>query len=441
MMRMKGGGIMGSLRPWVIWGVAALFYLYEFFVRVAPSVMEPELQRTFHLSAATLGGALSMYFYIYAPMQLLVGGFLDRLGARAVLGPACLLVAGGCFLEIAGDSTVFLVLGRLLQGFGSSFAFVGTMYLATRWFPANRLALLSGLTTALGMLGAVVANAGIVGLVQRAGWQASLFDAGIGGVILAILLLVFIPRRSPQPKVVTAEGKAVEVVEAAGENAPAPHGILHALKVVMSNPQTWLVGIVGTALYMPLQVLGALWGVEYIVTVTGATKDQASWSVSMLYFGWMFAGPAAGWLSDFLGRRRMLLLASSLLTLLSSALLLFFQEIAWWQMNALMLGIGVVSSLQVVSFVCAVEHNPRAFSGTAIASTNMVIMLLGGAMQPVVGLILDWASGHPGDGTSFTPEAYRWAMSVIPLCAAIGLVAAFFVRESFDPKTGRGVGH
>jgi hypothetical protein len=45
---MKGAGILAGLKPWVIWGVAALFYLYEFFVRVAPSVMEPELQRTFH---------------------------------------------------------------------------------------------------------------------------------------------------------------------------------------------------------------------------------------------------------------------------------------------------------------------------------------------------------------------------------------------------------
>ena len=47
-----------TLRGWVIWGVAALFYLYEFFVRVAPSAMAPELQETFKLSAAGLGAAI-----------------------------------------------------------------------------------------------------------------------------------------------------------------------------------------------------------------------------------------------------------------------------------------------------------------------------------------------------------------------------------------------
>jgi hypothetical protein len=47
--------VKASLRGWMIWFVAALFYLYEFFVRVAPSTMEPELQSAFHLTAAALG--------------------------------------------------------------------------------------------------------------------------------------------------------------------------------------------------------------------------------------------------------------------------------------------------------------------------------------------------------------------------------------------------
>lgn len=417
-----------GLQSWVIWGVAALFYLYEFFVRTAPSVMEPELQRTFHLSAGTLGGALSVYFYIYAPMQLLVGGFLDRFGARGVLVPACVLVALGCFLEVAGDATFYLIAGRFLQGFGSSFAFVGTMYLATRWFPANRLAMLAGLTTALGMLGAIVANAGIAGLVQRVGWEITLTHAGTLGLVLSALLFFFIPRR-PKATVAVEDSPDAATVE-----SPRP-GMLHALRVVLSNPQTWFVATVGTALYMPLQVLGALWGVEYIVTLTGASKEDASWTISMLYIGWMFAGPAAGWLSDHLGRRRLFLVASSLLTLLTSALLLFIGSATVWQMNVLMLGIGLVSSIQVVSFVCAVEHNPREFSGTAIASTNMLIMLLGGLAQPLVGVILDAASGGgaAADG-SYSAEAYRWAMLVIPVSAAVGLVASWFLKESFCPS-------
>lgn len=412
----------GGFQAWMIWGAAALFYLFEFFVRVAPSVMEPELQKTFHLSAGALGGALGVYYYIYAPMQLVVGGFLDRFGARGILVPATLLCSLGCFIEIAGNTSAYLMIGRFFQGFGSSFAFVGAMYLATRWFPRSRLALLSGLSTALGMLGAIAANGGIARVVQKAGWEVTIRDAGILGIVVALILYFIIPGRQPTPSTLPTEKK---------QTPSSQISILSSLRIVLANPQTWLVGIIGTALYMPLSVLGALWGVEYVVTITGESKEAASWSISMLYVGWMFGGPAAGWLSDYLGKRKLFLFASSILTLLTSALLMMVESISLTQMNGLMLGIGLVSSVQVVSFVCAVEHNPHEVSGTAIASTNMIIMLLGGIAQPLVGMILDSCGGINLAG-HYSAHSYRIAMVVVPASAALGLIASWFLRESYS---------
>ncbi len=46
-------------------------------------------------------------------------------------------------------------LARLMIGFGSSFAAVGSMKLAANWFPANRFALLTGMMVTIGMLGAI----------------------------------------------------------------------------------------------------------------------------------------------------------------------------------------------------------------------------------------------------------------------------------------------
>ena len=40
--------------PWIIWGVAASFYLYEFFARVAPSVMSETLENDFSMNATEL---------------------------------------------------------------------------------------------------------------------------------------------------------------------------------------------------------------------------------------------------------------------------------------------------------------------------------------------------------------------------------------------------
>lgn len=410
----------GGSRAWIIWGTAALFYLFEFFVRVAPSVMEPELQKTFHLGAAGLGAALGVYYYVYAPMQLAVGGFLDRFGAKRVLIPAALLCSAGCFLEVAGSSAWLLSMARLLQGFGSAFAFVGTMYLATLWFPAHRLAFLSGLTTALGMLGAIAGNAGIARVVETMGWQVTLRDAGIFGFVVAAAIFFLIPHERP--------GLAVAIEEEREPQAKA--SAIQGLKAVFLNPQCWLIGIVGAALYMPLSIFGALWGVQYLSSVTGEDKVTASGAVSMLYVGWLIAGPFAGWLSDRLGRRQILLLGASILTTLTTAVMLLVTSTSIEIVYGLMLLLGIVSSAQVVSFVCAVEQSPRSFSGTAIASTNMMIMLLGGLAQPLVGVILDSVSG-PNSSGDYPAHAYRIAMLVLPISSIIGTIAAYFLKESY----------
>ncbi|HEY5792799.1 MAG TPA: MFS transporter, partial [Chthoniobacterales bacterium] len=354
---------------------------------------------------------------IYAPVQLVVGWSLDRFGAKRVLVPAILLCAAGCFLEAFGITAWMLTSARLLQGFGSAFAFVGAMYLATKWFPANKLALLAGLTTALGMLGAIGVNAGLVEIVQDVGWRSTLWGAGIAGIGVAALVFWIVPHDKPR----NAEGLGEAVEEEV-------HSLWKSLRVVGGNPQTWLAAVVATALYMPLTLLGALWGVEYVATVTQEGKVQASGAISMIYVGWLIFGPFTGWLSDRWGRRKLLVLASSVLTLLASGLLLLFTNVPLWAVYGLMLLIGIASSPQTVSFVMAVEHNPRSMSGTAIAVVNMLVMLLGGLCMPLFGCLLELAT--PGHGEVYSPTAYRLAMILLPASMMLSILACVFLKES-----------
>ncbi len=411
-------------RGWSIWGVAALFYLYEFFLRAAPSSMEPELQRSFHLSAAELGTAIGIFYYwIYSPVQLIAGSFLDRFGARAVLVPAALICTLGCFLEIMGHSVFWLSAARFCQGLGSAFAFVGTMYLAAEWFPGAMLGRLSGLTTALGMLGAIIGNAGISHVVQTLGWHVALVVAGFLGILVTALLFLVVPR--------DVRWRQTEAEKAALPRGPS---LLQALKITYSNPQSWYAGIAGMALYMPLSILGALWGVEYIISITGGTKDSAAWAVSMMYFGWLFGGPIAGWYSDRTGIRRNLLLGAGVMTLLTTLAIAFIPHISPTGACFLMLFLGFASTSQVVCFVTAMEHNPPAVAGTAIAATNMIIMLLGGMGEWAFGLLLDWFAGGHLDQGGYPESAYRRAFLLLPVISALGVAAAFLLQEARRKK-------
>ena len=60
----------------------SLFFLYEFVARIEPSIATDEISKDLALSATEFGLISSLFFWIYAPMQIVVGLLLDRYGLR-----------------------------------------------------------------------------------------------------------------------------------------------------------------------------------------------------------------------------------------------------------------------------------------------------------------------------------------------------------------------
>lgn len=144
--------------PWLVCMLGALFYCYEYYLRIAPSVMTADLMRAFAISAAALGNLTAFYYYAYTPMQLPVGILMDRYGPRRLLVIAVLCCALGSYLFTQTSHIGIAQLGRFLVGFGSAFAFVGVLKLSALWLAPERFAFMSGFATTLGMLGAVIGD-------------------------------------------------------------------------------------------------------------------------------------------------------------------------------------------------------------------------------------------------------------------------------------------
>ena len=58
-----------------------------------------------------------------------------------------------------------------------------------------------------------------------------------------------------------------------------------------------------------------------------------------------------------------------------------------------------------------------------------MMIMLGGFLQPIVGIILDWSS--PIKSTPFIESDYQLALIIIPICFAIGLIFCFFLKETY----------
>jgi len=403
-----------------MWFAASTFYLYEYFVRVMPSVMEEELQTHFVVGAGVLAGSLGMYYFIYSPMQMIVGAIFDSFGGKRIIVAACVIVALGCFLpSISTQTLALMTAGRFLMGLGSAFGFVGCVYLSTVWFHPKQLALLAGLTTMLGMIGAIIGQAPLSFLVDNIGWQRSWAVAGWLGIACTVMLLLLIPRTP------TTE---VDRRKAFRGSTPFAN-ICKSLFAVLKNPQTWLIGLVGGCLYLPLTVFADLWGIQYIRHVAGITKQEAASVVAMLYLGWLIGSPFAGWFSDYIGMRAGLMKWGTFLCFLLLSGMLLFNNIPPMALGTLLFLIGLFSSSEILAFIMGLEANPDFARGSAVAVVNMIIMLLGALFQPIVGILLDWQAQDFSEIGLYSASDYRVAMSVLPLMMGFGLVLSFALKD------------
>ena len=144
---------------WVVWGLAATFYFSDYLARVAPGVMHQSLQIAFGINEAGFGILTASFYVTYIIMQIPVGLTVDRLSIRGILTIMSVITAIGCCVFGMANSLLIASIGRMLIGFSAAFAFISSLRLATSWFPPVMLGLLSGMTQALGMLGAASGEA------------------------------------------------------------------------------------------------------------------------------------------------------------------------------------------------------------------------------------------------------------------------------------------
>eukprot|EP00916_Digyalum_oweni_P026905 GHVL01044167.1.p1 GENE.GHVL01044167.1~~GHVL01044167.1.p1 ORF type:complete len:188 (-),score=14.82 GHVL01044167.1:1015-1578(-) len=166
--------------------LGGVFYCYEYFLRVAPSVMSPELMSAFSIKEKGYSQLLAYYYFAYVPLQLFVGIIIDFFQPRIVVTLACACCVLGNFLFANSDLLEIVKLGRFLVGFGSAFAYVGVLKIANAWLPKKYFAVVAGGCTTLGMLGAIMGSKFADQLLNTLYWKEMLNYSSIVGLILKI---------------------------------------------------------------------------------------------------------------------------------------------------------------------------------------------------------------------------------------------------------------
>ncbi len=399
--------------------VGAVFYCYEFILRIIPGALQTELSIALgHISATTFGQISALYYFAYSPMQLPVGLLMDRFGPRRLLTFACICCTVGSWMFTLTSSMFLVGAGRFLVGFGSSFAFVGVLSLALHWLPRRYFSLVAGLITTLGMLGLVYGEVKITEWSVSMGWEQVLLSIAFVGLGLSVVMFLVV-RDGP-------EGYQPN-------KYPLPEFFHNVLKVLMS-PEVWLIGFVGACLYTSLSVFGELWGKTYLEQAHNLTKVEAAKTVSAVFLGWAVGAPIAGYLSDRSGRRVLPLVIGAILSLICISIVLYWPGLSYVSLNVLLFLYGVFSATEIIVFIMAKECSGAKLSGTVFAATNMIVTLGGVVFQPLVGKLLDTFgdSGIVGGEHIYTVEDYQVALSILPISLLLVTILAFFIKDHKD---------
>lgn len=404
------------LYPWLIWALGAGFFFAEYFARVSPSVMVPELMKSFHVTALGIGSLSAFFYYAYVSMQVPVGALVDRFGPHRLLTATAVLCALGSFLFASATTLAVAKLARFMMGFGAAFAFVGTLKLATLWFPPQRFGLLAGLTQALGMLGVALALSSLAATVSAIGWRETLWLIGAALLVLAILIGVFVRDRPlVQQKPLTSAQE-----------------LWIGLLAVLRNPQSWLNALYVGLLYAPTAAFAELWGVSFLVRAYDFSTQVAAAAVSCIFIGWAIGGPILGLISDRLQRRRPVMIFSVAASFVFMALVLYLPHLSVPLLFSLLFLYGISNTGVAIAYAVASEINPRQVAGTSMAFANMASVLVGAAFQPIIGWFLDlqWHGDMINGVPLYTVHAYHMALLALPLCLLVGLLAMLWVKET-----------
>jgi MFS family permease len=393
------------------WLITSVFYFHQYLMRSAPAVMVPELTGAFGVTAVGLASLVGLFYYGYAPFSLVAGVAMDQLGPRKVVPLGAAVVGIGAFLFATGDPTLAAI-GRFLQGAGGVFALIGAAYLATTYFPASRAATLIGATQMFGMAGGS-AGQFLVGPAIAGGlpWNEFWLIVAVIGVVIAAVLLIFIPRNRP------AASEAVR-----GEWA---RRAASAISAVFRNPQSILCGLIAGLMFLPTTIFDMVWGVRFLQEGHDMPYAVAVMRSASVPFGWIIGCPLLGALSDRLGRRKPVIIGGAAVLLACFAAILFGVP-GMLPPYSLGLLAGIASGAAMLPYTVIKEANRPEHSGTATGVINFINFSLSALLGPVFASLLTRLSG----GGERELAHYQQAFTALIGGVAIAIALAFFLRET-----------
>jgi MFS family permease len=365
---------------WIV-ALLALSVLLNYIDRGAIGVAAPLMKAELGLSATGFGVAVSAFFWVYAPLCLVVGWLCDRFCVYRLFAAGIALWALATALTGFVQGIVLLIVLRLLLGLGESIAFPGSSKIFAAEVPATQRGMANAMIAAAIAFGPAVGTLTGGVILENAGWRPMFWIFG------AVTLLWLIPWHYASAPL-RSHSIAVPVTEPV------------ALSRLMRIKAVWLMGVghfttnygfYFLLTWLPLYLVksrGFSIAEMTLITTLGFTAQGINaLAMGRLSDHWVTRGANEGQL-----RRWMMVIGQALIALAIAGV--YFAE-NLWQLGACLVLAGIASGFTSTNLFAIGQMfaGPRATGGW-IGLQNAIGNCAGIVGPIATGLIIDHLGGY-----------------------------------------------
>jgi MFS family permease len=413
--------IEGSARPARLISAAALaivatlgvLYIVSQFLRNSIGVIAPNLASELDLSPLELGLLSSMYFFVFAAVQLPLGVALDRFGPKlCMLVSAAITVAGAVVFALSSNVTG-LVTGRALLGLGTACFLIAPLALYARWFAPERFSTLGGIHLGIGSLGALLATAPLAFATASFGWRATFLGVGAFTVVIAVLTWIIV---SDEPPGVRTQPRRESLRESVA-----------GIWAVIRTPSIGRIFLIQLASYPSYILVVSLWGGPYLTHIYGYDlkgRGEILFVAALAQIiGSFFWGPS----DRLFGRHKIPVLIACTMSFTALASLAAFGVMS----GPLLIAVFALLGFSTGQVSVVLSHGrslvPPHLLGRAMTLLNIGTMGGGFVVQFISGAVIDL---FPSEAGAYPLDAYRLVFGMQAAFIVIACWAYFGSQES-----------
>jgi MFS family permease len=404
-----------------------LFFSWEFFLRISPSLVITQLATQYNTNAMGLGAIAGFYYLGYSLIQIPAGMIIDKYSLKKI-GIISLAI---CLLTILffifNKSLTFALISRAIMGAASAFSFIGVLAIAKRYFP-DKFNLITSITISLGTLLAAFSQVGASFFISEKtnNWHQPFVILSLTGLIL-ITGMILIKKQNNNIN--------------NNNTQKTNNNLIKKCAKLIINPGILLNGIIGGLLYLPSSIISDTWGINFFEIKSNVTRSEGTIIIMCLFLGWAIGSLLIGIINKNTEnqKNKTLIQLLGFLAIASIISIIYAPIHNYYILSVFTLLFGIGSSSQILVW-CDFNNrniNPQDI-GLAIAIVNMLTIGISSIGQIIMGAIIARANIYFNNTANISSisslDAYYTAFAIIPVMIFIGIIIAsyFFTNQDLN---------